>query len=220
MPPRRRKTLPDPPETPPRREPAPAVEPGALWDGVEVGAEPAFPPLVAGLDVRESRFAGADLSGRRLPGLSLRDTAFDRCDLSGAVLDGAVLDRVTFTGCRLTGVVLSGTTLRDVRITDCRADLANLRMARARFLLVEDSVLRGVDLHEFAGTHVALLDCDLTGADLDRAALAGARLHGSTLDDVRGATSLRGARIGPEQQVVVGAALLTALGIQVTDRGE
>jgi uncharacterized protein YjbI with pentapeptide repeats len=181
-------------------------------------APPASVPGVPDLDVRESRFAGADLSGRRLPGLSLRDTAFDRCDLSGAVLDGAVLDRVTFTGCRLTGVVLSGTTLRDVRITDCRADLANLRMARARFLLVEDSVLRGADLHEFAGTDVALLDCDLTSADLDRANRAGTRLHGSTLDDVRAATSLRGARIGPEQQMAVGAALLTALGIQVTDR--
>lgn len=217
MPPRsRRKLLPDPPEVPPRYEPVPEVESGALWDGLEI-TDVEFPATVADLDVRESRFAGTDLSGRTFTGLSLRDTLFERCDLSGAILDGAVLDRVTLTGCRLTGTVLSGTTLRDVRITDCRADLLNLRMARARFLVVEDSVLRGADLHELAGTDVAFLDCDLTGADLERADLAGARLHGSTLDDVRGALSLRGARIGADQQVTVGAALLAALGIAVTD---
>jgi hypothetical protein len=57
-----------------------------------------------------------------------------------------------------------------------------------------------------------------TGAELDRAELAGARLHGSVLDDVRGALSLRGARIGPEQRIALGAALLDALGVQVTAR--
>lgn len=214
MPPRRRKTVPDPPEAPPRYEPAPGLD--VVWDGVEV-TDAELPDTIADLDVRESRFVGTDLSGRTFTGLSLRDVTFERCDLSGSILDGAVCDRVTFTSCRLTGTVLSGTTLRDVRITECRADLANLRMARARFLLVEDTVLRGADLHAFAGTEVAILGCDLTGADLDRADLTGTRLHGSTLDDVRGALSLRGTRIGPDQQIAVGAALITALGIEVCD---
>jgi len=170
--------------------------------------------------VRESRFAGTDLSGCQLTGLTLRDVVFDRCDLSAAVLDGALLDRVVFTGCRLTGVVLSAATLRDVRITDCRADLAVLRMARARRLLVAESVLRGADLYRFAGTEVAILDCDLGGADVDAADLRGARLHGCTLDDLRGALSLRGARIGPEQQIALGAAVLAALRVEVTDAEE
>lgn len=214
---RARKTVPGPPQVPPGYDPAPSVESGALWDCVEAGADVAFPRAVADLDVRESRFTGADLGGRTFTGLSLCDVVFEHCDLSGAVLDGAVLDRVTFTSCRLTGTVLSGATLRDVRMTDCSADLANLRMTRATWLWIEDSTLRGADLYELAATHCAFLGCDLTGADLDRADLTGVHLHGSTLDDVRGALSLRGARIGLDQQVAVGAAVLAALGIAVTD---
>lgn len=221
MPPRAKKNpkvVPDPPDAPPHYEPAPAVlESGTIWDGVQAGPDVEVPRVVADLDVRESRWVDADLSGRTFTGLHLRDTAFVHCDLSGAVLDRAVLERVTFTGCRLTGVVLSGTTLRDVRIADCRADLANLRMARASYLLIEDTTLRGADLFQLAGTHVAVLDCDLTGADLDRADLTGAHLHGTTLDDVHGVLSLRGARISRDQQVTLGAAVLAALGIQVTD---
>ncbi len=218
MPPRaRKKTAPDPPDQPPRFVPAPAeLEPG-VWDGVEAGAELVVPAVVADLELRESRLSGVDLSGRTFSGLHVRDTVFVRCDLSGAVLDRAVLERVTFTGCRLTGTVLSGANLRDVVLTDCRADLLNLRMATARFLAARGTGLRGADLFEFTGTDVTLLGCDLTGADLDRAGLAGAQLHGSVLDDVRGALSLRGARIGAEQQITLGAALLDALEVTVTD---
>ncbi len=220
MPPRKRtKTRPDRPDLPPGFDPAPAVlEPGVVWDGVEAGEELDAPGVVPDLDLRECRFAGVDLSGRSFPGLHVRDTVFVRCDLSGAVLDRAVLERVEFDGCRLTGTVLSGATLRDVHLTGCRADLLALRMASAKFLLAEDTGLRGADLHEFTGTDVALLGCDLTGADLDRAALAGAHLHGSVLDDVSGALSLRGARIDADQQIALGAALLAALDVRVTDR--
>lgn len=219
MPPRtRRKCAPDPPDQPRAFDPAPAeLLPGAVWDGVAAGEELVVGETVADLELRESRLSGVDLSGRTFSGLHVRDTAFVHCDLSGAVLDRAVLERVTFTGCRLTGTVLSGATLRDVRIADCGAELLNLRMAAAKFLLAQDSRMRGADLYEFGGTDVALLGCDLTGADLDRARLDGAHLHGSVLDDVRGALSLRGARIDAHQQIALGAAVLAALGVTVTD---
>lgn len=211
------KTLPDPSDLPPDLEPGPGtVEPAASWDGVEAVAGVAVPDTVPDLEVRECRFRGVDLSGRVFTGLHCRDTAFVACDLSAAVLDGAVLNRVTFTGCRLSGTVLSGARLRDVRITDCGADLLSLRMTRASYLWVEDSTVRGADLHEFAGEDCAFLRCDLTGANLERAHLGGTALHGSVLDDVRGALALRGVRIGPDRQVTLGAALLDVLGVQVT----
>lgn len=62
------------------------------------------------------------------------------------------------------------------------------------------------------------MGCDLTGAVLEEARLAGTDLHGSTIEDVRGALALRGCRIGPEQLVPVGAALLAALDVRMTDR--
>lgn len=215
----RRKAAPDPPDLPPAWEKAPPeIGSGDVWDGVEAGADTAVPEHVADLRLQECRWVGADLSGRRFGALRCRDTEFVRCDLSGAVLDGAVLTRVTFTECRLTGTVFSGAELTDVRITGCTADLAAFRMARASFLLVEDTSLRGADLYGFRAAHTALLRCDLTGAVLEDAHLAGTDLHGSTIADVRGALSLRGCRIGPDQLVPVGAALLAALEVRITDR--
>jgi uncharacterized protein YjbI with pentapeptide repeats len=213
------KVLPDPPETPDRWDPAPAtVESGAVWDVVEAGPGTVVPEHVADLDVRESRWVDADLSGRRFTGLRCRDTQFEHCDLSGAVLDGAALRRVSFTNCRLTGLVLSGAALDDVRISDCRADLASFRMATATYLLIENTALHGADFYEFTGdTGCGIVGCDLTGASFSDARLTGLRLHGSVLDEIGGALALRGARISPDQLVPLGAALAAALDIQVSD---
>jgi uncharacterized protein YjbI with pentapeptide repeats len=211
------KTRPDPPDIAPRRDPAPAVlELAALWDGVDAGADVEVGEHVAGVRLRESRWVGADLSGRRLSGFECRDTAFVHCDMSGTLLEDATLTRVTFTGCRLTGIVLSGATLRDVRIADGRADLALLRMTTAKHLWVEDTSLRGADFYAFDGTDCAFLGCDLTDAALGDAQIPGLLLHGSTVDAVRGASALRGARIGADQVVPLGAAILAALDITVT----
>lgn len=213
-----RKLRPDPPLGPDEFDPAPdELTSAAVWDCVEAGAGTLVPDHVADVKIQESRWVDGDLSGRGFGGLRCRDTHFVHCDLSGAVLDGAVLERVAFTGCRLTGTVLSGATLTDVLITESRADLLNLRMARATHLLVEDTSLHGADLYELVATDCALLRCDLGEANLADARLAGTRLHGSTIDGVRGALFLRGTRIDPEQQVPLGAAVLAALDVRVTD---
>ncbi|MFC4947535.1 pentapeptide repeat-containing protein [Pseudonocardia sp. GCM10023141] len=213
-----KKTRPDPPDLPDGFDPAPGtLESGAFWDCVEAGADVVVAETVADVKLQESRWVDADLSGRRLTGLHCRDVVFEHCDLSGAVLDDAVLTRVTFTNCRLTGVVLSGAELTDVHISDSRADLANLRMARAKYLLIENTSLHAADFYEFAGTSCGLLGCDLAEAVFEDARLTDTDLHGSTVDDVRGALSLRGSRISSEQILPLGAALLAAVQIQVTN---
>ncbi len=194
------------------------VEGGELWDCVEAGAEVRVPERVADLRVQESRWVGANLAGARFTGLECRDTEFVHCDLSGVRLEEAVLTRVVFSDCRLTGVAFDGAQLTDVRITDSTADLAGFRMTRARFLLVENTALHGADFYEFDGEHCALLGCDLGEASFDAARLRETDLHGSTIDDVRGALSLRGARISPDQILPLATGLLDALGIQVTEQ--
>lgn len=211
------KIRPDPPDLAPRRDPAPPVlQAGAVWDGVEAGQDVEVPEHVAGVRLQESRWVGADLSGRRFAGLHCRDTEFVGCNLAGAVLEGATLRRVAFTDCRLTGIVLSGADMADVHILDSRADLALLRMATARHLWIENTSLRGADLYAFNGSGCAFLGCDLSDTSLTRAQLSGLLLHGSTLDTVRGAGSLRGAQISADQVVPLGAAMLAELDIAVT----
>jgi hypothetical protein len=212
------KTSPDRPDLPPRFDPAPVPGDGDLWDGVEAGPETEFPEHLADLRLHECRFRGVSLAGRTLSGLRCRDTEFVQCDLSGAVLDDAVFTRVTVTDCRLTGAELNGAGLTDVRISGCRADLVRLRMATGTFLHVEDTSLRGADLYRFTARDCAFLRCDLGEASLEDARLTGTDLHGSTVDDLRGPLALRGCRIGPDQLVPVGALLVAALGVEITDR--
>lgn len=216
---RPKKVRPDPPGAPNEWGQAPAaVESGAVWDGVEADADVSVPERVADFQLRESRWVDADLSGRRFTGLRCRDAQFVHCDLSGAVLDESEFTRVTFMNCRLTGVVLGGAELSDVRISDSRADLASFRMARGKFLLIENTSLHAADFYDFAGVDCGLIGCDLGQADFQDARLVGTQLHGSTIDDIRGALFLRGSRIGPDQLVPLGAALLDAVDIQVTER--
>ena len=211
------KTTPDRPDLPRSFDPAPFPEDGDLWDGVEAGPDTEFPEHVADLRLHECRLRGAHLAGRTFSGLHCRDTEFVQCDLSGAMLDDAVFTRVTFTDCRFTGAELNGAGLNDVRLDGCRADLVRLRMAKGTFLHVEDTVLRGADLYRFTAQDCAFLRCDLTDAVLEDARLAGTNLHGSTLESVRGPLALRGTRIGPDQLVAVGAMLLAAMGVEITD---
>jgi hypothetical protein len=213
------KRRPEPPDLPDELSPAPAAaEGGELWDGVEAGADIQVPERVADLRIQESRWIGGSLAGVRFTGLECRDVEFAHCDLSGARLEEAALTRVVFTDCRLTGTAFDGAQLTDVRITDSTADLAGFRMTKARFLLVENTSLHGADFYDFDGEHCALLGCDLAEASFDTARLRETDLHGSTVDDVRGALSLRGTRISPDQIVPLASGLLDALGIEVTER--
>jgi uncharacterized protein YjbI with pentapeptide repeats len=85
------------------------------------------------------------------------------------------------------------------------------------YLWVENTSLRAADFYEFAGVDCALLGCDLAEATLHGARFDGLQLHGSAIDGVDGALSLRGARISRDQLIPLGAALLAALDIHVSD---
>ena len=174
--------------------------------------------MVDGLTLTESSWAGTDFSGRRITGLRVVDVEFVRCDFSGAILDGADLARVRFSSCRLTGVVLSASRLVDVLIEDCAANLANFRLARADRIRIDRTSLRDADFLDAHLTHAAILDSDLSQANFTRANTPQLELFGSTVEDLRGADSLRGAKIDVGQLIPMGAALVSAAGISVTDR--
>lgn len=209
----------EPPDLPKVLDPAPAeLEPSAEWDGLEADASVVVTDPVPDVKLREVLWSGGDLVGRTLRGFRARDTRFVRCDFSGAVLDGALLERVVFEQCRMTGVVFSNAMLRDVEVRESGLRLTNFRMAGLERVLVDESVLVGADLYESALRSCALVRSDLTGADFSSATIKGLDLHGSVLDQLGGTLSLRGARISSDQMVPLGAAILGAVGIEVTDR--
>jgi uncharacterized protein YjbI with pentapeptide repeats len=146
-----------------------------------------------------------------------RDSVLVDCDLAGALLEDVNLNVVTLERCRLTGAVLAGARLRKVRFVDCVLDDVNLRGVIGEDVVFEGCSLRSADLAAARMPGARLLRCDLTGIEVSNVDLQGASLHGSTLADVRGATSLRGVRIDPTQLLPLALPVLAAQGVTVTD---
>lgn len=199
-------------------DPPAELESGDSWRGVAFTDSTVVPDSLADLTLRESTWTGADLALRTITGLRCQDVLFERCDLSGVRLDGAGFTRVRFVGCRLTGAMLSATRLADVIVEDSVADLVNFRAAHATYLSIETTSLREADFYTALLINSALLDSDLTAANFTEVRGSGPELHGSTLDSIRGAQSLTGARIDADQLIPLGLALVAALQVEVTDR--
>ena len=74
---------------------------------------------------------------------------------------------------------------------------------------------RQADLLEARIADLTTEGSDLRGAAFDRATLSAVDLRGADLEDVRGASALRGALISPDQVLGVGLALIGEAGIRV-----
>lgn len=216
---RTRRLLPLRPRLPAELDDAPqTLETRDSRDGIHAGAELVVAAQVADAELIESRFSGVDFTSRTFTGLRARDVVFDTCDFSGATLDGAAFNRVLFTGCRLTGTMFTAARLQDVVIEDSVANLGNFRAAHATYLFIERTVLTEADFYTARLTDAAILDCDLTGANVRDVCPERLSLHGSTLDGVVGATALAGANIDADQIIPLGAALVAGLGIRADSR--
>lgn len=195
----------------------PVLADGADWSGVEITGEVGGPPEVSFVEVSASRLVNVRLTGRQFDRLRLVDVLVEDCELSAVTLAGAHLTRVEFRRCRLSGLVGSTLKARHVRFTDCRADGATFRMTTWDAAEFREVDLRDADFHASTFTGVSFLGCDLSGADVSKAAMAGTALHGSTVENIRGADSLRGAVIGSDQVLPLAFPVFAALGIVVDD---
>jgi uncharacterized protein YjbI with pentapeptide repeats len=189
------------------------------WEGVAItadfsgqGAEDAE---IAGCRVTRSQFVNSTLLRARVS-----DTVFERCDLSAAVFTNALLVRVEFDDCRLSGADFSGLKMSDVRFRDCPIVDGTFRLSSGDRVRFEHCDLSNADLYGAQIRGGCFFDSDLTGADLSQASLAQARMHGSTLGNLRGVAALRGTTIDPSQVGVVAQQLLPVLDITVDDQRE
>lgn len=162
------------------------------------------------------RFTAAVLDRVRMTDCELVD-----CDLSGATSHEAVLRRVAITDSRATGLSFTAARIRETTFAGCRLDAANLRSTTFEHVRFDRCDLRDSDLYGVDATKgLVIRDSDLGGAELSKAKLAGVRLHGTTLERLRGAEALRGIVIGSDQVVPTGYALVAALAISVDDEEE
>ena len=168
-----------------------------------------------GVSFARSTITGVRFTGAQLHRLDLADVTVANCDFAGATLSEASFTRVAFVSCRLEGADLGGASLVDVRFTDCQMDELGLRLARTERLAVTGGSAVNIDLYRAWVRASRWHDVDLTGAQLSGAEMERARLHGSTVAEVRGGRALKGTVISPDQELAVGRALLADFGIAV-----
>jgi uncharacterized protein YjbI with pentapeptide repeats len=162
--------------------------------------------------IEGSRFTAAHMTGARLV-----DVLVTNSDFSGVDLDGATLTRVRFEDCRMSGAILSRSFLHDVGFSSCKLDGINLRMSEARKVTFDHVDLGSADFYEAKLDGTRFFDCDLTEADFSKATAYNARLHGSTLVDVKGASALSGSVIDSTQVLPLGLQVLKSIGIRIDD---
>jgi uncharacterized protein YjbI with pentapeptide repeats len=167
------------------------------------------------LELRTEDLTGADLFKLRATG-----TKLVACELSGASLARSDLWRVEVRDCRLSGAVLDGARLRDVAFVGCKLDTASMREIEAERVTFSDCVLREADLSRSSWKESAFFDCDLTGTIVAEARMTGVRFHGSTVERVVGADSLRGIVVSPDQTLNLGLRVLDAMGVSVDEERE
>jgi uncharacterized protein YjbI with pentapeptide repeats len=169
------------------------------------------------LEVSGCRLLACSLPGASLDHSRIRDTLFEDCDLSGLVLAEAKLTRVEFRNCRLSAVDLGGAKLEDVRFTQCKLEGASFRLSKGVRVDFGECGLEASDFTSAKLESARFLRCNLSGCEFSGAKLDGARLHGSILDDLRGAQSLRHVVIDSTQAIPLALCLLGASGIVVDD---
>ena len=204
------------PLSPARHE---AVHPRDEWQNERIegdlSAQVADHVEISGCELHGVRFTGA-----RLELLRLVDVLAVDSELSGAVVTESSLQRVEFVNCRMSGLVMSDSKLRSVRFRDCKLDDANFRFVKAERVVFDGCSLVNADFTAAAFASSAFAGCNLRTAEFSKASLKGTRFAGSTLDGLRGASSLRGAVIGSDQVLPLALGVFSDMGISISDERE
>ncbi len=177
----------------------------------------------------------ADLSGTQAASVRLAEVALRRVDLGRTELRGmrlidvlatavtaangswpyAQMNRVTFEGSALVGLDLADAQISAATFSECKLDLANLRMSSIQDVIFLNCSLRGADLYGANLRSVRFERCDLCEVDFSQSTLETVDLRTSTLTEIRGISSLRGAIIDGGQLIDLAPSFASELGIQI-----
>jgi uncharacterized protein YjbI with pentapeptide repeats len=187
------------------------VEAVLLDDSAEFGS------TVHALDVFESRLLGARLTGIDITESVFRDVEILDAELSGAKFNESRWSRVSATRSRMSGFTAPALRLEDVVFRDCRLDGASFRGSVGERVAFVGCDLTDADFTQAKLTTCVFVCCDLSRSDFTSATLRQVSLTGSTLNDVRGVTSMSGVSVDVDHLLPLALAALGTLGIRVLD---
>jgi uncharacterized protein YjbI with pentapeptide repeats len=214
-------TTPSKPRLPASLEPLSADDPGTLHPrelaGIELRDARWAGLDASGLRVEASRLLGCDLNGASLADAELADVVLDEPNLANAVLRGGSLTRVLVSGGRLTGAQWAETRVHDTVWRNAAADLSAFRLCQLVRVTFDSCNLREADFTGASCSWVRFHDCDLTGAVFSKAQFANSELRRCRLEAVEGVAGLAGASMEFEAVLGLAPQLADALGIHLLD---
>ncbi|MBW3590123.1 MAG: pentapeptide repeat-containing protein [Actinobacteria bacterium] len=169
------------------------------------------------VEISGCRLVEVTLTGSQLEDLHLSDCVLEHCELSGCFVPRLTAVRVSFQGCRMSGIVAPESKWEDVEMSGCKSDLASFRMSSWKKCRIEDCMLAEADFYGGSLITTRILNSDLSRIDLSKADLRDVYLHGSTVEDMKGAENLSGVVIGSDQVIPLSLALFAAHRVRVDD---
>ncbi|MGA9876561.1 MAG: pentapeptide repeat-containing protein [Solirubrobacteraceae bacterium] len=192
----------------------PALDGVLLEDADLSGIEAASVRLV------EVALRRVNLGGTGLRGLHLLDVLATAVDAANGSWPYTQMSRVTFESSTLVGLDLANGQIGATTFSECKLDLANLRLSTVQDVVFLGCSLRGADFYGANLRSVRFEKCDLCEIDFGHATLEMVDLRTSTLTDIRGIGSLKGATVDGSQLIDLALSLAVELGIQVENLGE
>jgi len=176
--------------------------------------------VCVGMTIEEARISRASFVGTDLHRLRLTDVLVEGADFSGANLEEASLTRVEFKDCRMSGLNVPSATLRDVVFSESKVKGANFRMVEGERVLFDHVDLQDTEFTAAKLKSACFFDCDLSQVEFLHVALPGARFHGSSHAEIKGAEYLRDAIIESSQVLPLALRVFSSLGISIDDERE
>ncbi len=176
--------------------------------------------LVAGLDLRDSRFLevlwdGADLDGTQLAGSRIIDSWLRRVTCPTLDAFETAWRAVAVEECRMGAVELHRSDLQGVEFANCRFDYVNLRGASLADVRLRNCTIEELDLSFASVERVQLGNCTIGRLSVGRATVSNLDLRQATIAEVDDVGALAGSIISRMQVIQLSAAMAARLGIDV-----
>lgn len=156
-----------------------------------------------------------NLVGSNAPTMHLWDSILVRSDLSANKLFDSGWLRSELLGCRCTGLQLGESNLKDVSFQNCKLNMVSFRKCNLERVVFENCILDDADFNGAKLTDVTFIRCEMNKTDFSGVTCTRVDLTQTTIDSIRGVTSLHGVRILPEQTISLAPLLCADLGIQI-----
>ena len=176
-----------------------------------------FETIETGDDIIDTTVTDVDWTALEVRNVTIKRSTFTRCRLSATAINDLLAVDTVFDDCVLSGADLHGARLQRVTFNRCKLDGANLRMIETTELILTECDLTGTDLLEAQLDGARVENCKLDGAVIERARVVDADLRTSDLTGLRGAASLRGAKVSPDQLIQLARTFASEIGVVVVD---